>query len=74
MKRFFGILLVTALLWFGPTTVRGETTPLTTLDFNIVGIGLNAGPDYQAVPKGIATHVSIGVRSQYRGQGYTLTK
>ena len=31
---------------------------LTSLDFNIVGVGLKASPEYQAVPKGIATKVN----------------
>jgi hypothetical protein len=62
MKRLIGgLLLVAALCGFGGAFAWGETTPLTTLDFNIVGIGLNAGPDYQAVPKGIATQVDTTV-------------
>jgi len=38
----------------------GNTTQpiLTSFDFNIVGVGLKASPDYQAVPKGIATKVN----------------
>ncbi len=56
MKRFFGIWLALALFGLGSTSALGATTPLASLDFNIVGIGLNATPDYQAVPKGIATH------------------
>jgi hypothetical protein len=45
MKRFIGsLLLVVALSGFGLTSALGDSTPLTTFDFNIVGIGLNAGP------------------------------
>ena len=62
MKRIFGTMwLVAALLGLGCTLAQAETPPLTTLDFNIVGIGLNAAPDYQAVPKGIATQVKTNV-------------
>ncbi len=61
MKRFFGILLVAALFGLGSTSALGETTPLTSLDFNIVGIGVGAAPDYQAVPRGIATQVKTSV-------------
>ncbi len=61
MKRFFGIWLALALFGLGSTSALGDTTPLASLDFNIVGIGLNAAPDYQAVPKGIATQVKTNV-------------
>ena len=61
MKRFFGIWLALALFGLGSTSALGDTTPLASLDFNIVGIGLNAAPDYQAVPKGIATQVKTVV-------------
>lgn len=59
MKKFiFGMLLTLAVLCgFASSQVLAQSTPLTTLDFNIVGIGLNAGPEYQAVPKGIGTQV-----------------
>ncbi len=62
MKRFFGgLTLAAALFGFGMTVARAEAPPLTTLGFDLVGIGLNASPDYQAVPKGIATQVNTGV-------------
>ena len=62
MKQFFGTMwLVAALLGLDCTLAQAETPPLTTLDFNIVGIGLGATPDYQAVPKGIASQVKTVV-------------
>ncbi len=61
MKHIFGILLVVALLFGASLSGSAEVAPLTTLNLDIVGIGLNAGPDYQAVPKGIATQVNTSV-------------
>lgn len=61
MKKNFGALLVVAMLLGLTLSAAAQTTPLTTLNFDIVGIGLNAGPDYQAVPKGIATQVNTSV-------------
>jgi hypothetical protein len=40
------------------TPVAGFAEPLTSFDFNIVGLQLKAEPEYQAVPKGIATQVN----------------
>ena len=34
-----------------------QAGPLTSMDFTIMGVGLNASPEYQAVPKGIASRV-----------------
>ena len=40
-----------------------EGRTLTTMDFNIVGVTLSVGPDYQAVPQGIASVVTTGFMS-----------
>jgi len=40
-----------------PALGQQASTPLTTLDFTIVGVGIGASPDYQAVPKGITSKV-----------------
>ncbi|HEY6871279.1 MAG TPA: carboxypeptidase regulatory-like domain-containing protein, partial [Geobacteraceae bacterium] len=61
MKR----LIIAAVAWLTLSTAAfsyaDTSTPaanvLTSFDFNIVGVGLKASPDYQAVPKGIASKV-----------------
>lgn len=40
-----------------------QTQPLTNLEFNIVGVSVQVGPAYQAVPKGIASQVTTGYYS-----------
>lgn len=62
MKRLIGILaagiaLFTAAYSHADTAATAANV-LTSFDFNIVGVGLKASPDYQAVPKGIATQVN----------------
>ncbi|ALC16102.1 hypothetical protein DSOUD_1321 [Desulfuromonas soudanensis] len=68
-KRSFGLAavgVVLALCFFSVTAVGA---PLTSFDFNIVGLGLKADPAYQAVPKGIATQVNTG----FDAGGFDLT-
>lgn len=43
-------------------------TVLTSFDFNIVGVGLKASPEYQAVPKGIASKVN----ASFEAAGFNL--
>jgi len=65
MKRLIGILASLIILTNGITAFAAESDePLATLDFNIVGIGLEAGPEYQAVPKGIQTLVDTTIDAQ----------
>ena len=61
MKRLIGLLAFCITLWtavfsYGDST--SSSTPLTGFDFNIVGPVLKASPEYQAVPKGIASIVN----------------
>ena len=53
IKQIFGAVPVLGWCWFweGFRVAAGGTLPLATLDYNIVGIGLQAGPEYQAVPE-----------------------
>jgi hypothetical protein len=58
-KTVFGILLVLAVLCgLGSSQVLAQSAPLASFDLNIVGLTLKAEPEYQAVPKGIATQVN----------------
>ena len=59
MKRPLHIIasLLLTIVLCGTAFAQQAPTRLTTMDFSIVGIGLNASPDYQAVPKGIASQV-----------------
>jgi hypothetical protein len=59
MKRLLNILasLLLTLSLCGVSSAQQASTSLATMDFTIVGIGLNASPEYQAVPKGIASQV-----------------
>jgi hypothetical protein len=62
MKRIFG-LVGAILLWCGLWVLPAQAAlpeVLARLDFHIVGLGLKAAPEYQAVPKGIATQVTTG--------------
>ena len=65
MKKCFG-LLAALILVFGTSAAMAGTdgTPLATFDYHLVGIGLQAGPDYQAVPKGLPTQVTTGIDAQ----------
>ena len=74
MKKFIYIF-ASALLAFslcGISSAQQASTPLTTLDFTIVGVGIGASPDYQAVPKGITSQVltslNVGDVRTHRGR------
>jgi len=65
MKQFKDIalpLVIAVGLLSGTGAPNGAlaATPLTNLDFTIVGVGIGVSPDYQAVPKGIASQVNTG--------------
>ena len=65
MKKCFGLLAALILLFDISTAVAAtDETPLATLDYHVVGIGLQAGPEYQAVPKGLPTQVNAGIDAQ----------
>lgn len=51
-----GITFLTAALSYAETS-QPLSKILTSFDFSVVGLGLNASPDYQYVPKGIASEV-----------------
>jgi len=51
------ILLIGAIALCGHPASAQQTPPLTNLDMTIVGVGIGASPDYQAVPKGINSQV-----------------
>ena len=61
MKRLIGLVAAGITLLTAAFSHAEIATPspsvLTSFDFNIVGVGLKASPDYQAVPKGIASKV-----------------
>ena len=62
MKRIFG-LVGAILLWCGLCAFPAQAAlpeVLSQFDFHIVGLGLKAAPEYQSVPKGIATHEPVG--------------
>jgi len=63
MKRLFGLLAALALV-FNLSVALAAQAPLTSLGLDIVGVGLQASPEYQAVPKGIATQVVTGIDAQ----------
>ncbi|MCE5212537.1 MAG: hypothetical protein LLG40_13420 [Deltaproteobacteria bacterium] len=57
------LMLMVAMVasFYAPMSVRAqEARTLTTMDFNIVGVTLSVGPDYQAVPQGIASVITTG--------------
>ncbi len=51
------VALILALGLCGTSFAQQASVPLTNLDFTIVGVGVGASPDYQAVPKGINSQV-----------------
>ena len=62
MKRLISILVagitfLTAALSFAETT-QPLSKILTSFDFSVVGLALNASPDYQHVPRGISSKVN----------------
>jgi hypothetical protein len=68
-KRSFGLAAVGVVLALCFFSVAAFGGPLTSFDFNIVGLGLKADPAYQAVPKGVATQVNTG----FDAGGFDLT-
>ena len=62
MKRRLNILTALLLILAATVPAFGQQAPrtLTSLDFTIVGVSLQVGPEYQAVPKGIASQVATG--------------
>ncbi len=66
MKRllhiFATVLLASSLC--GVSSAQQAPTPIANMTFSIVGMTLQAGPEYQAVPKGIASQVNTGFVSQ----------
>lgn len=67
MKRRNNILALLILMvamvasLYAPVSAQAQDArTLTKMDFNIVGVTLSVGPEYQAVPKGIASAVTTG--------------
>ncbi len=59
MKKLLHIFAVVILaLGLCSGAIAQQSTPLASMDFTILGIGLNVDPAYQAVPKGIASKVN----------------
>jgi hypothetical protein len=59
-------LLTTGI--FSSADTSTAQTVLTSFDFDIVGVGLKASPEYQAVPKGIASKVN----ASFEAAGFNL--
>lgn len=61
MKQLIGFLAAFILFCTGAVssadTGSTEEKILASMEFSIVGLGLKASPDYQAVPKGITSRV-----------------
>jgi len=62
MRKIVNILasLFLILLISGTASAQQAPAPLTSFNFTIVGVQMNVGPEYQAVPKGIASQVTTG--------------
>lgn len=62
LKRIIHILLfIGALTGLATPAISQQSQPvLTSFDFTIVGVGIGVSPEYQAVPKGIASQVNTG--------------
>jgi hypothetical protein len=66
MKKLINIFAVfmvsVAMAMIAPSSTEAQqaTQALARMDFNIVGVSLSVGPEYQAVPKGIASQVNTG--------------
>ena len=73
MKKIFNIIAAVLLMAgvaapaFGAV---GDSNSLGNIEFKIVGMGVAAEPEYQAVPKGINTLVN----TSYASKGYELTE
>src|SRR5574341_1160515 len=65
MRRLFSIFtaIVLAISLCGESSAQQTSAPLTKLEFSIVGVTMSVGPEYQAVPKGIASQVVTGFMS-----------
>jgi hypothetical protein len=61
------ILLATAV--FSSAGTGSVQAVLTSFDFDVVGVGLKASPEYQAVPKGIASRVNTA----FEAAGFDLS-
>ena len=60
-KRRLNILVALLLILAMAVPAFGQQArTLTSMDFTIVGVSLQVGPEYQAVPKGIASQDKIG--------------
>ena len=72
MKSFVRTLVTAAFLLTTAVLSSAETgavqTVLASFDFDIVGVGLKASPEYQAVPKGIASKVN----ASFEAAGFNL--
>lgn len=73
MKPSVRALIISAFILIAPVfclagTGAGSQPVLTSFDFNIVGVGLKASPEYQAVPKGIASKVN----ASFEAAGFNL--
>ena len=62
MKKLIHIFAVLGLVigLCGVSFAQQAPSVLTNCDFTIVGVSLQVGPEYQAVPKGIASQVTTG--------------
>ncbi len=65
MKKLLYILLAVLLAssLCGVSFAQQTPTPIANMTFSIVGMTMQAGPEYQAVPKGIASQVNTGFES-----------
>ncbi len=71
MKSSVRALIISAFILIAPVFClagAGSQPVLTSFDFNIVGVGLKASPEYQAVPKGIASKVN----ASFEAAGFNL--
>ena len=72
MKTIVHALIAVALFLTTATSSAGDTglvqPVLTSFDFNIVGVGLRVAPEYQAIPKGVASKVN----ASFEAAGFNL--
>ena len=60
MNKFFNILAALLLAVFFASRASAAYQSLATLEFNIVGAGVEVSPGYQAVPKGLSFAINRG--------------
>ncbi len=61
IKRLANIAFsIGMILGIAMPAVAQQSPPLANLTFSIVGVEMRVGPEYQAVPKGIASQVTTG--------------